>query len=267
MDLNIILSQGRSALSEVNTQMAALLTSVPDFELPVPGSRWTIAETAVHILNDASIHAGVAVGTPSPRTATDKAGVAVDNDRFIKETSERDRGRLVGLIGDAIDRLLAATAAQPAYKEVLWALGVPLTLAHLVCLELSEMVLHGYDIAAAAGLPWPISPLQAELILFSYGPLYHTVVNHERVADLTIGVGIELRDGPASVVRFVDGQFRMDATDSGPVDCQISVEARAFLMVVSGRLSQWAAIALGLMSASGDHPELALGFRDLFLYP
>jgi hypothetical protein len=47
----------------------------------------------------------------------------------------------------------------------------------------------------------------------------------------------------------------------------ISADPVAFLLVMSGRLGQWAAIALGLMSASGDRPELALGMTGLFRYP
>jgi hypothetical protein len=55
--------------------------------------------------------------------------------------------------------------------------------------------------------------------------------------------------------------------DSGPVDCTITADPVAFLLVGSGRLSQWDAIALGLLEAGGDRPELALGFTDLFLFP
>jgi len=32
-------------------------------------------------------------------------------------------------------------------------------------------------------------------------------------------------------------------------------------------LSRWQAIALGLISAGGARPELALGFPDLFVFP
>jgi hypothetical protein len=32
-------------------------------------------------------------------------------------------------------------------------------------------------------------------------------------------------------------------------------------------MTQWEAIALGLLSAGGDRPELALGFLDLFSMP
>ena len=36
---------------------------------------------------------------------------------------------------------------------------------------------------------------------------------------------------------------------------------------MSGRLSRWAAIALGRITFSGDHPEIGPRFNDLFVFP
>jgi hypothetical protein len=69
------------------------------------------------------------------------------------------------------------------------------------------------------------------------------------------------------IVRFVDGEYRLEGAGSGPVDTTISADPVAFLMVGSGRLSVSGAIALGLLTVGGDRPELAVGFPDLFLYP
>jgi hypothetical protein len=78
---------------------------------------------------------------------------------------------------------------------------------------------------------------------------------------------VEVRGGGRFVARFDDGTLHLEDPDSGPVDCQISAEPVALLLVAAGRLSQWPAIALGLLSAGGKRPELALGFNDLFVYP
>jgi hypothetical protein len=70
-----------------------------------------------------------------------------------------------------------------------------------------------------------------------------------------------------SVARFIDGEYRLEPADAGPVDCTISADPVAYLLVGAGRLSLWSAIALGLISAGGPRPELALRFNDLFIYP
>ncbi|MGH9035636.1 MAG: maleylpyruvate isomerase family mycothiol-dependent enzyme, partial [Acidimicrobiia bacterium] len=67
--------------------------------------------------------------------------------------------------------------------------------------------------------------------------------------------------------RFIDGLYRVEPADSGPVDGTISADPVAFLLVGSGRLNPVAAVALGLLSTGGEHPELALGFNQLFVYP
>jgi hypothetical protein len=39
------------------------------------------------------------------------------------------------------------------------------------------------------------------------------------------------------------------------------------LLVITGRLSQWPAIALGRLTFTGDRPELGPRFADLFVFP
>jgi hypothetical protein len=39
------------------------------------------------------------------------------------------------------------------------------------------------------------------------------------------------------------------------------------LLVQSGRLSQWAAVALGRLTFAGPHPELGPRFAELFVFP
>ena len=42
--------------------------------------------------------------------------------------------------------------------------------------------MHGYDIAYALGMPWPIDPGHAVLILGAYGPLFPHIVDAETAA-------------------------------------------------------------------------------------
>lgn len=83
----------------------------------------------------------------------------------------------------------------------------------------------------------------------------------------TAGYGLELKTGERFTVRFVDGEYGVEPPDSGPVDCTITADPVAFLLVGSRRMTQWQAIALGLMEVGGDRPDLALKFLDLFLFP
>lgn len=142
-----------------------------------------------------------------------------------------------------------------------------MTIPHLVGAALAEHLLHGYDMAVAVGRPWPIDPHQAALALFGYGPSFGLWLNPATTYAHTAGYAIELTSGARFTIRFVDGEYRLEPPDSGPVDCMITADPVAMLLVGSGRLSQWIAITLGLLKTGGDRPELALRFTDLFLFP
>jgi hypothetical protein len=104
-------------------------------------------------------------------------------------------------------------------------------------------------------------------VLSAYAPNLGLCVNRETTTGLNVAYEVELRGVGRSVARFVDGEYRLEPPDSGAVDCIISADPVAYLLVGAGRLGLWPAIALGLMSAAGPRPELALGFNDLFIHP
>ena len=267
MDPTSILEAGRSAIAAVSADVAALLRSAGSSNIPIPLAEWTVREAAVHLVNFAAVNADVAAGMASPRLSAEKTHVAADNLRRIADVPETDPDKLARLVLDGVDRFLEATTGRSGDVEITWHCGLKLGLAELAGVELAELILHGYDMATAIGYPWPIDPLHALIVLNGYGPAFGLVVNHERAQGLNAGFGIELRGGPAFTARFVDGQYQVEPADSGPVDCTISADPVAFLLVGSGRLDPVAAVALGLLSAGGERPELALAFNQLFVYP
>ncbi|MGH9010940.1 MAG: SCP2 sterol-binding domain-containing protein [Acidimicrobiia bacterium] len=267
MDPTDMLEASRSAIAAVGADVAALLRSARASDSPIPRAEWNLREAAVHLVNFSAVNADVAAGMPSPRLSLDKAHVAADNLRRIADVPEADPDKLARLVLDGVDRFLEATAGRSGDVEVTWHCGLQLGLAQLAGVYLGELVLHGYDMATAVGYPWPIDPAHALLVFNGYGPAFGLVVNEEKARGLTVGFGIELRGGPAFTTRFIDGRYQVEPPGSGPVDCTISADPVAFLLVGSGRLDPVTAVALGLLSAGGAHPEMALGFNQLFVYP
>jgi hypothetical protein len=51
------------------------------------------------------------------------------------------------------------------------------------------------------------------------------------------------------------------------VDCTVSADPVTTLLIQSGRLSQWPAIALGRLTFTGERPEVGPRFADLFVFP
>lgn len=268
MDLDATYGAIRAAIAEVGAATAALVRGAPDPGQPVLGSAWTVREAAIHVVTDTTIHADLTLGKPMIRTdLLSRAGIAADNDRFIAAIPERQLPAIADMIADAVQSFGVAAAGRAATDEVYWTPDLPVPVVNLAGLELGELILHGYDLAASLGVPWPIDPGHAQLVLFGYAPFFETLVSATQLGGRDLAFEIALRGGPVLRFRLVDGHCRFEAPGSGPVDCAIDADPVALLLVVAGRLAQSAAIALGLLAASGSHPELAGELTALFEFP
>ncbi|PLS75250.1 MAG: hypothetical protein CYG61_08240 [Actinobacteria bacterium] len=79
---------------------------------------------------------------------------------------------------------------------------------------------------------------------------------------------VRVRGGPQFSVRVADGAATVEpGAPGGTVDCHLSVDPVAFLLVGYGRVSQWGPIAKGAMVAWGRRPWLGLQFKALFVNP
>ena len=163
-----LLAEARSALDLVAGRTATLLGSLPDLDVPMPGSEWTIRQAAVHLITGAALAADIATGMPSPVAGLDRETLATENEHRIADIPEADPGTLARLLGEAVQRLVEVTAGRSGEESVLWHGGRRITLAHLVCISLGEQVLHGNDMAAAAGRAWSVEPGHARLVAAGY---------------------------------------------------------------------------------------------------
>ncbi|MGH8973578.1 MAG: maleylpyruvate isomerase family mycothiol-dependent enzyme [Acidimicrobiia bacterium] len=265
MDPTTTLQAAHVGIAETAQRAAALVRSLNDATAPIRPGTWTVREAAVHLTIEANNCIEVTHGAPTP-VVTSNADFNALSEARIADIPETEPCKLSELITQVADHLLDATQGRSGDQPVTY-YGIPCSLAQMMGMELAEWVLHGYDIAKATGHPWPIDPVHAQVVLHGYAPIFQVCVRPKTARAHTAAYGIDLRGGEGFVIRFTNGQFAWEGAGSGPVDCVISADPVAFLMAVLGRLSQWEAIALGLLSASGNRPELALGFLDLFAIP
>jgi uncharacterized protein (TIGR03083 family) len=267
MDATEILSHTRQAIIANTTRVAELLAAIDDPGAPVPNSAWTQRDVGAHLISEPPLYIDIAQGVPSPIESLDPSCIERETTRRNADIAETDPGKLSRLMVDGIERFLDATSDQAADARIVFHGNFPYTLAGLTGVLLGEVILHGYDLATALRRPWPIDPVEAALVLTAYAPLFALCVHPDRTRGLSAGFGIELRGAGEMTVRFSDGAYSLEEAGAGPVDATISADPVAFLMVGSGRLNQYEAIALGLMSVGGNRPQLAVEFPDLFVYP
>lgn len=267
--------QARTSLEVAAGRVADLLRAVRHPEAPALGE-WSVAQLATHLSHAFDVVPGLARGTQASPLGElwDLPGVTTD---FVSEDPERDLGVLAERIETRAAAFLEATATSSADDSSPWLIegtAVPLTV--LTCHLLNESVVHGYDIARADGRPWPIDRTSAALVFEGFIlPVFQTVgprdlVDQERAAGRHARYEVRLRGAGRFAMTFDDGALTIEApssTTGEKVDCHLSVDPAAFLLVAWGRISQWQAIPRGQLLAWGRRPWLGLSLRGMLRNP
>jgi hypothetical protein len=148
--------------------------------------------------------------------------------------------------------------------------GTEAPLSFLTCHMLNELTVHGLDIARAEGVPWPIDRNHAALIMLGFVlPSLHTLGPAMVITEKAGNARFDVRlrgDGRCCMV-FADGNFSLEASPQGKVDCHLSADPEAFLLVAWGRSSQWPAIGKGQLLAWGRKPWLGVQLRSWLRNP
>lgn len=258
-------NQARAALADSARRTAELIRSIPDTSVRIPNSDWTVGEGAAHLVVVMGWFSEWAGGGRSLTQNLDELGAV--NAQAIAELPERDGARLADRLLANVEHFLDVSGGLTADFKIVWHEGYPLSLGALVWVGVGEMVIHGYDIARAARKPWPIDRQLACQIMNGAAEGWPLFVNRKNVTGVTASYEISMRGGPKQVFRFVDGRLTVEPPSSAPVDCRISADPVAFLLVGYGRTSQWPQIARGKIVAWGRKPWLGTKFRSLLRNP
>jgi SCP-2 sterol transfer family len=279
--------QGQDALRDVVARVTALLRSLHDPGVHAVG-QWTLGEVAMHLSQVWIAVPGLARRDLSRihRVVPSLAGAAGDSlirDMWdlgettmlaVKSDPERDPHVLADHIeARAQEYLSECRGADPDAPRAWLVEGATVRQATLTYHLLNETIMHGGDIAHAAGRPWPIEPAHAAMVLGRFiVPVIQALdpramVDPEKVGGLQATYDIRIRGGDHFHFIFNDGALTVEDPSPRKVDCHISADPVAFLMVVWARQSQWTAIAKGKLLAWGRKPWLGPRFKTLIRNP
>jgi hypothetical protein len=280
--------QSQDALRDEVRRVTTLMRSITDPGVPAVGG-WNSAEVAMHLSQNWIMVPGQARRDLSRYRAVvpSMAGAAGDsmirdmwdnadmNALALNSDAERDLAVLADRIEERAEEYFRECAGRFPDEPRPWTVeGTTLPLSALTCNLLNETIMHGYDIAKAAGREWRINPTHAAMVVQQFFvPVFHTVdprtfVNAEKAAGLQATYELHLR-GSGDRLHFVfdDGSLRVEEPSARRVDCHILADPAAFFMVFWQRQSQWNAIAKGQLIAWGRKPWLGLKFRSLIRNP
>jgi uncharacterized protein (TIGR03083 family) len=279
--------QSQNALRDEVGRVTTLMRSISEPGVPAVG-QWNIAEVAMHLSQTwilmpdlarrdlSRIHAVVPgmAGVAGDSWVRDMWDHADSTTLAVRSDPERDLAALADRIEERAQEYLAESAKHSPDEPRPWLIeGTTVPLSALTGHLLNETVMHGYDIAHAAGRKWRIEPDHAAMVVRQFFVSViqtadpRVFVNHAQAAGLYAIYDIRLRGHDRLNYIFDDGSLTVEEPSARPVDCHISADPAAFVMVFWQRQSQWNAIAKGQLIAWGRKPWLGLKFRSLIRNP
>lgn len=242
--------QGQDALRYEVGRVTTLLRSIEDVGAPAVG-QWNVGDVAMHLSQ-------AWIGLPAtarqdlspafefiPRPAGG-TGDSLMRDMWdlgelminaVKGDLERDPRVLADRIEARAEKYLsecesALDAPHPWMVE-----GITLRRSTLTYHLLHETLVHGYDIAHAAGRKWRIEPAHAVIApgrfifeVFQAAPP-RTFVNSAKAAGVRATYDVRIRGGDSFFFVFDDGNLTVEEPSSRTVDCHISADPVTLLMV------------------------------------
>jgi SCP-2 sterol transfer family len=279
--------QGQDALRDVVGRVTALLRSIENPSAPAVG-QWNLGEVAVHLTHAWMMLTGLGrrdlspVHAVAPNVADVAGGSVVRSIWDLADVNtlalKNDPERTLSLLADRIE-----AQAEQYFGECVdanqdeprpWMIeGTTVPQSMLTYNLLNETLIHGYDIAHAAGRQWRIEPSHASMVLSRFlvpalqvsGPRVYVV--EAKAGRLRATFDLRIRGGESYYFLFEDGNLTVEEPSSRKVDCHISADPVALLLVAWDRRSQWPAIAQGKLMAWGVKPWLGIQFKSFLRTP
>jgi uncharacterized protein (TIGR03083 family) len=242
IDVDAAVAEGRAALA----RMLGWLEGV-DPARPIPGLDWKVRDVVAHLTNDS--YTRMARGEKSGFTLAQR----VEQGNAARAALDHlPMPELVAQMKAHSEDFLNAIEGRSSTEPLDWHSGEPMTVGLMASTVLNEAVLHGCDIAKAAGAEPVIPKRAAELGCPSM--LATAVYVYQPPAKRTDArIDIRLRGVGALVWHFTNQSLRLEAP-GGKADMHISADPVAFLKVGYGRMTQTKALLTGKLFGWGRRP-------------
>ena len=232
---------------------------------------WGVGEVASHVSHVFRVDSDAIAGRPVPVTELRPSAVAAMNDAQLEVDRERDAGVLADRIEALLEDFLEISGVSDN-DEVTWLDGIRIPASAAACHLLEELLVHGHDVATAAGRPWRIAPSHAALaIRGAAGPIVNAAdpmafVVPERARGFRARFDIILRGYDRFSFLFQDGSA-MAPAGSGPFDAHLSADPSAALLLMLGRMDVLPLVLRGRLLVWGRRPWKLLRALNVWTPP
>jgi len=212
-------------------------------EVPLRSGTWTAHDVAAHLVTMAGRYLNA-----SRELAGSQRELQEMNEREIAEFSASTMGELVGRLRSRSAKYGAFWPDQPLDAPFPYRSGAPMDAATLRSNWIAELLIHGWDVAVAAGEPWSLDDTSSLLILRVLAQVLPRYVH-------AIGAGeyaLVLAPGGGSPFTVVVREDAAEVAPSAAADTdQLSGSPAALVLLLYGRIDLDEARRMGV-AVSGD---------------
>jgi len=266
----------RDALRTGSGQLRSLLVSGADPRL-MATRHWSVADTAAHVLWIATMYAGMVDGDVAPDPDSMLALTNVDtiadiNAHMLRHFAERRPLVLADRLEDAVGLILAGSAQLDPATPIPWLGGSRVPVAGLLAHLVNELLVHGWDIARAQRVDWPMPDEHCALYwdLFFFGMLrlgYGTLLNSaQRMPRRPIAVRFSSAYTPDETVALSEGRARLVPPAAG-YDARVTFRPARFNLMLFGRVGTLSAALRRDVVVGGPRPWLLPSFLRVVHMP
>lgn len=246
---------------------ARLVEGISNPDRPTNALKWTVAETAVHVLSAVRYDTRCIRCEETPRLVDDVLAVgSAQNEELMAREPERDPRKVAGLLREAVDTFIQEAAARAPNDPAYFRTGFGTTVTTTICMLIGEFLIHGYDIATTMGVPWDLDRRAAELSVYGTAATMPLAANPATTAGVRALVQVRVRGGASFAVRIDDGYVTTEPAGAR-ADLYTSVNPVTYLMLGFGRYSPLKAFATGGLFGWGRRPSLAFKLPTFFRTP
>jgi uncharacterized protein (TIGR03083 family) len=258
----------RDALAETAQRFAHLLAAVRNPEARAVGN-WNVGDVAAHVREVAILNSLFATGGTPPNelrevydwaTATSVDQVQDMNALALTVLTERSPHVLAPRIEQQVAQMLDATAEVDGSEPMAWLGGLKLPVKAVLAHMLSELLVHGSDIARAEGRPFPIARADAQLVFDGFllellrSPDAARFAGDRATTMRPVTCELRLRGSEPVFLVVEDRGVMVEAPGARPVDVRISADPAAMWLLMFRRISPMRASLEGGVIVWGRRP-------------
>ena len=252
-------------------RVADLIRSVPDPRAPALGS-WDAGQLSAHMVHVFEVDLDLLNEVPSPLADLDDLSALTES--MVRDEPVSDPPALAARVEAAASAFVSVAEQMDGTEPRYWLGGVKVTASTLACHIVNESLIHGLDLGRAAGRPWPVERAHARLAFEGFiCPMYRSLgrppfaVDQRRAAGVQACFDLRIRGGDRVFFVFDGGGLRMEPPSDRRVDCRMSIDPRALMLLAWHRTGLVAPVVKGQVLPWGRKPWLALRLPGLIKTP